>query len=123
MTPEIEKYLGPRTPPVRDLALRACTLIREIMPNSFEVVRPGRNAITYASGSKMAEWVCYVAPFQSHINLGFLRGTELPDPNGLLEGTGQLLRHIKLRSAEGLYAPAVRELLAAAWAQGEGNRG
>ena len=29
--------------------------------------------------------------------MGFYRGAELPDPAGLLEGTGKDMRHVKLR--------------------------
>jgi hypothetical protein len=41
-------------------------------------------------------------------------GADLSDPDGLLEGTGKKLRHIKLRSLEDLQQPAVRTLLEAA---------
>jgi hypothetical protein len=86
------------------------------MPNAVEEVHPGRNNIIFGKSSKMKDWICYVSPFKSHINLGFLKGTELPDPKGLLEGTGMLLRHVKIRSAEDLGKAEVQELLAAAWA-------
>jgi hypothetical protein len=38
----------------------------------------------------------YVNVFRSHVNVGFFRGAELPDPDGLLEGTGRFMRHVKL---------------------------
>ena len=107
----VDEFLAPHTPQVRDLAMQTRDLIKSIMPRVIEVVRPGRNAITYASGDKMADWIFYISPFKSHINLGFLRGTELPDPAGLMEGTGKLLRHVKIRRAEDLEAPALRALI------------
>ncbi len=39
----------------------------------------------------------YVDAFKAHVNVGFFRGSELPDPEGLLEGTGKRMRHVKLR--------------------------
>lgn len=39
----------------------------------------------------------YVDAFTAHVNVGFFRGAELPDPDGLLEGTGRFMRHVKLR--------------------------
>ncbi|MEZ5595213.1 MAG: DUF1801 domain-containing protein [Pseudomonadales bacterium] len=39
----------------------------------------------------------YVNVFRAHVNVGFFRGAELPDPAGLLEGTGRFMRHVKLR--------------------------
>jgi hypothetical protein len=39
----------------------------------------------------------YVNAFHAHVNVGFFRGAELADPEGLLEGTGKFMRHVKLR--------------------------
>lgn len=33
----------------------------------------------------------------AHVNVGFFRGAELADPDGLLEGSGRFMRHVKLR--------------------------
>lgn len=53
-------------------------------------------------GSKkgMGPNVCYIAGYTEHVNLGFYHGALLgdQDPQGLLEGTGKGLRHVKLRS-------------------------
>jgi hypothetical protein len=39
----------------------------------------------------------YVNTFREHVNVGFFRGSELPDAGRLLQGTGKLGRHVKLR--------------------------
>src|SRR5687768_10157898 len=36
----------------------------------------------------------YVNAFQAHVNVGFFRGAQIADPQGLLEGTGRLMRHV-----------------------------
>ena len=38
----------------------------------------------------------YVNVFTSHVNVGFFHGAALPDPARLLQGTGKLMRHVKL---------------------------
>ncbi|MGB9436225.1 MAG: hypothetical protein WBQ89_28505, partial [Candidatus Acidiferrum sp.] len=48
------------------------------------------------------------------VTFGFLRGTSLPDPAKLLEGTGKHLRHVKLRAIEDLRKPALKKLIRAA---------
>lgn len=48
------------------------------------------------------------------MTFGFLRGTSLPDPAKLLEGTGKNLRHVKLRSMEDLGKPTLKKLIQAA---------
>ena len=60
---------------------------------------------------KMSEHFCYVSPQKAHVNLGFFYGADLPDPSGLLEGTGKLLRHVKLRSPADVRNPALLTLL------------
>ena len=61
----------------------------------------------------MSEHFCYIGAFKEHVNLGFYYGTKLPDPQGLLEGTGRSLRHIKVKSPDAADQPAVRALLQA----------
>src|SRR5205809_6988712 len=39
----------------------------------------------------------YVNAFKAHVNVGFFRGAEIADPEGLLEGTGKFMSHVKLR--------------------------
>ena len=38
--------------------------------------------------------------FTTAVNFGFWRGADLSDPDGALEGTGDRMRHVKIRSAE-----------------------
>jgi hypothetical protein len=58
----------------------------------------------------------YVNAFTSHVNVGFFRGAELPDPNRLLEGTGRFMRHVKLRPEQRVDAEALKRLIASAYA-------
>ena len=41
--------------------------------------------------------VCYVYSAPDYVQFGFLRGSALKDPRGLLEGNGQYVRHVKVR--------------------------
>jgi hypothetical protein len=38
----------------------------------------------------------YVAVYSAHVNVGFFQGATLDDPHGLLQGSGKLMRHVKL---------------------------
>lgn len=58
----------------------------------------------------------YVDVFSAHVNVGFFRGAALPDPAGLLQGTGRLMRHVKLRSGAPVDEGALTVLIAAAYA-------
>jgi hypothetical protein len=58
----------------------------------------------------------YVNAFRHHVNVGFFRGAELPDAEGLLEGTGKFMRHVKLRPGQRIDDVALEKLVHAAYA-------
>ena len=57
----------------------------------------------------------YVNVFTAHVNVGFFQGTELPDPNGLLDGTGKFMRHVKVRPEKELDEAALTKLIEEAY--------
>jgi len=58
----------------------------------------------------------YVNAFKAHVNVGFFRGAEVADPEGLLEGTGKFMRHVKLKPGGGVNSSALRKLIQNAYA-------
>jgi hypothetical protein len=58
----------------------------------------------------------YVNAFKAHVNVGFFRGADLDDPKGLLEGTGKVMRHVKLSAEREVDAGALTKLIKAAYA-------
>jgi hypothetical protein len=65
----------------------------------------------------------YVNAFRAHVNVGFFRGAELPDPNGLLEGTGKFMRHVKLRPQGDVDTTALLKLINTAYTDMKGRLG
>jgi hypothetical protein len=57
----------------------------------------------------------YVNVFSSHVNVGFFQGATLPDPARLLQGTGQSMRHVKLRPGTAIDAVSLSRLIEAAY--------
>jgi hypothetical protein len=57
----------------------------------------------------------YVGSFTAHVNVGFFRGAALPDPAGLLLGTGKNMRHVKLRPGQHVDVAALQALIVAAY--------
>jgi hypothetical protein len=58
----------------------------------------------------------YVGAFKAHVNVGFFRGAEISDPDGLLEGTGKFMRHVKLRPDDDVNVGALVKLIETAYA-------
>lgn len=57
---------------------------------------------------------CYVAAYSRHVNLGFYRGGELPDPHRVLKGTGKKMRHIPFDSLDDIAHGYLRTYIRAA---------
>ena len=114
MSNGLEEMTAAFDPRVRDLAARTRALIFDVYPEVVELLWPRQNVAGYGVGpKKMSEHFCYIALYDDHVNLGFNQGAELPDPDGLLEGPGKVLRHTKIAEPEDLEDPAVRRLLEA----------
>lgn len=58
----------------------------------------------------------YVNAFTAHVNVGFFRGAEIADPDGLLVGTGRFMRHVKLRPEAEVDPAALTRLIYTAYA-------
>jgi hypothetical protein len=55
--------------------------------------------------------VCLVGHFSRHAAIEFWRGSTVPDPDHLLEGTGKNLRHVKLQTLEQASSPKLARLI------------
>jgi hypothetical protein len=98
--------------PVASLARQARALIFDVLPPTVEVVWPRQGTAGYGTGpKKMTEQFTWLAAASTHLVFGFYYGAELPDPDGLLSGSGKLMRHVKVRTSDELAAPALRALL------------
>jgi hypothetical protein len=101
-----DAYLREKSPQLRAVAQLLRAFVKKSVPKVKETVNPW-HVPTFESDGPF----CYVMVGKNHITLGFIRGTTLPDPKGLLEGTGKNLRHVKIRSAEDVSRKGLRELL------------
>ncbi len=103
---------------MQPISRRLREIVLEIDPDAVEVVRLGDRAATYGIGPKKnSEAYVYILPHKGWVNLGFLHAADLPDPAGLLEGSGKNMRHIKTRSEADAERPAVRRLIKEALAE------
>jgi hypothetical protein len=99
----------------RALAYQLRKLVVAVMSNVVEVPWPRMRMASYGVGpKKKSEHFCYITAQKEDVNLGFYYGAELPDPEGLLHGTGKLLRHVKIREPRAIRSRALRQLVKAA---------
>jgi hypothetical protein len=115
-SPTLLSYLASYDPHVSGLALALRDIVLDEAPEAVESLAKGY-AVSIAfsfTGKPMKDGFCHVVTYTNHVNLGFNRGAELPDPNGVLEGTGKMIRHIQILNQDHLLRPYLRRYLQAA---------
>lgn len=109
---DFEQIITEFSDDVKNIAIGTRKLIYSILPNVVEVIWQKQNISGYGTGKKKnTEHFCWIMPTKNYVNLGFNYGAELPDSKKLLEGTGKLYRHIKIKSIEQLSDKDLIELL------------
>src|SRR5437667_12347784 len=116
--PQLLGFLEAYDRPISDLALALREIILEEAPYASEsIYQVYTVAIWFGFSGKMKDMFCYIATNAKHVNLGFPRGTSLPDPNRVLEGSGKTMRHIKFASLADVERPFVRRYIQTAMEQ------
>jgi hypothetical protein len=95
----------------RALLLR--NVLLEELPEITEQLDLSSRMLFYGYGQKYSELICVIIPSKKGLKLGFNRGVELPDPAGLLEGTGKISRYVVIRSEADVERPELKALIAA----------
>jgi hypothetical protein len=103
------EYLREKNLGIQEAANHLRAFVKKNLPKAKEGINPWHVPIFESNGP-----ICYYMAGKNHITLGFIRSTLLPDPEGLLEGTGKNLRHVKIRSVADLNRKDLRELLKSA---------
>ncbi len=109
--PAIDSWIESRTGELGSIARRWFDVMRACGDDVRELIHDGHPTVCVDDAA-----FCYVNAFTSHVNVGFFYGAELPDPAGLLEGTGKRMRHVKLGPGVGTDSVALERLIEHAYA-------
>jgi hypothetical protein len=111
MGENLQELLDKFAPEVQAIALTAREHILDLIPEAQEKVYLGYNAVNYGLSAGMKGAFVSLVLHRAHVNLQFSQGAHLPDPGGLLEGTGKSMRHVKLREVDTVRKDEVSELI------------
>jgi hypothetical protein len=124
MTPRsAEKVLSSYPEGVQALANKARRALLKLLSGAEESVDSSAAVLSYGYGPGYRGMVCTLILSKSGVKLGFVRGVELNDPSGLLEGSGKTHKYVQLYTASDLNNPGLKELIRAAqvaWQQRNG---
>jgi hypothetical protein len=112
----LASFIGKFTPEMAALIRAARARMRKQIPQAVELVYDNYNffVIGYGPNEKPGLAIFSLAAQAKGLNLCFLQGAGLPDPNGLLKGSGNLVRNIRIETAAALDRPEVRDLISTA---------
>ena len=113
--PDFLKVLKYKDQALITLYLELRTFLLDAYPEATELLYH-THALTsvYSLSEKLGDGFCMLPIYTNHLNLGFHKGTLLPDPKLLLKGTGKLIRHIPVSCVEDFDNTAVTDLIKAA---------
>ena len=109
--PAVAAWLQDHTGALGAIASHWFEVLRNCGPDVREILHDGHPTACVGDAA-----FAYVNAFTAHVNIGFFRGAELPDPHRLLEGTGKFMRHVKLRPDQDPDTAALTRLIEAAYA-------
>lgn len=98
-----------------DLFTDLRAFILELHPDSNELLYH-THALTsvFCISEKLSDAFCMIPIYTNHLNLGFNKGTLIPDPHQLLTGTGKLIRHISIEKSADFRNENVKKLIQSA---------
>ena len=116
MLPEryIEKHLQLIPPELRDIVLEIRNIVASVAPGATE--RQHSRGFSYYEkerGGPVSAGICQIGIFPDHIRLGFIHGSFLPDPDGLLVGEPKYKKHLRIYHYEDAPWEYMRKLIEA----------
>ena len=107
------KFLKPYDREIRDLALQLRALVLEEMAPCYENIYDAYSAVAigYGTSDRLRDGIFHIAVYSKHVNLGFNDGATLDDPKGILQGKGNQIRHVTIKSTADLERPEIRSYI------------
>jgi hypothetical protein len=109
--PAIEVWMREHSGELGAIARRWFNVMRDCGDDVRELLHDGHPTACVADAA-----FAYVNAFKAHVNVGFFRGAEIADPDGLLQGTGKFMRHVKLTPESEVDAAGLSRLIETAYA-------
>lgn len=109
---DFQFFLDLKDQVVIDLFKDLRAYILEIYPDCNELLyQTHALSAVFSISDKLSDAFCMLPIYTNHLNLGFNKGTLLKDPNKLLTGTGNLIRHIDVKKINDYRNPKVKALI------------
>jgi hypothetical protein len=118
---QVASFIAKFDPPIAKLTRSARSVLRKRFPTAIELVYDNYNALAigYSSTERTSDVLFSLAVYARGVNLYFMYGRSLPDPDKLLQGSGSQGAFVRLDALSVLDNPGVKALIAASVKQAE----
>jgi hypothetical protein len=118
---QLASFIRKFEPSVAKLIRDCRSEIRKTLPSAIELVYDNYNffVIGYSSTERASDCIVSIAAAANGVGLSFYWGANLPDPTGILQGSGKQNRFIRITNLKVLRMPEVIGLVKMAAAQGK----
>jgi hypothetical protein len=123
--PELVEFLHSYSPAVQSIAIGLRSVVLDELAPCHEYIfrMRARAVLLYGPTERVIkDAICLIVVFAKHVNLGFMRGAQLPDRARVLKGSGKKMRHVSLKRLSDLDRPELRVLLRQARRRSKGSR-
>jgi hypothetical protein len=110
---DVDRLLAEHSPEMQAIERALRATIRGEVPDAVEQVDFGNKLIAFGRSMKMRGLLFAIIAHRTWVNLQLADGAELPDPDGVVEGTGRRIRHVKIRSVADASSQPVLDLIRA----------
>ena len=113
---ELDQFFAKFSPEVEKLARAVLARMRKRLRGATELVYDNYNAlaIAFSPTDQRTDIILSVALYPRWVSLFFMRGATLPDPQRILKGNGNTVRHVVIEKASDLDKPAIAAVINAA---------
>ena len=119
---DLDKLLETYPADVQEITLITRQMIGSTIPNLVEMVDQSARVIGYGFGPTYKDMICTIILSKGGVKLGIVGGAALPDPKGLLEGTGKRHRYVVIAKPSDVEKPGLKALLKAGVAAWKGKK-
>ena len=111
MLSKVEKIFTKYDESVSSLGLHLREFLLSQLDGCIEMPDLSANMVAYGFGTGYIDMICTIIPSRKGIKLGFYKGSELPDPENLLTGSGKVHRYVEIKSEKDIRSRAIKQLV------------
>jgi hypothetical protein len=114
---DLIKFMLPYPDNVKAAALWLREFVWDLYPETNELIYDNYNAVAFgwSPTDKAGDVFCSIAVCSDHVNFGFNRGVDFPDPQKILIGNGSQYRYLRVRDRDDFPEQYIKELLEMAY--------